>query len=777
MYQDYKNVEIVEADLTSFDKKTDTYTELIKRAYFILSEYYSSRSFNEHLAINYSEKLLRLCEEDGDFGMYYFSSLENLIRLEVINRDVVKAQAYAFHYSNAVNLYYANDSILQAKSLAQSGFVLCYLHPSNLALDTLKLALQTLPKNKCLYDRQLILKLILFTCNNTKMWRLYEKYILQLEAEVQYCGDFCNLNKIKGVNQFKKQQYEKSIPYLLLAYDYIVQNKPLDNPQLGSVIYYLYESYLATGAFDKALNTYFTETVEPIPAEIMEWDKNKIFEKSKRESTFYFMTMGYYAKVFYHKYLTLRNTDDLLFASRLIDSSRVLIQNELQHADEDKLLFVFTNSEEVYNLGIQINYELYQLYKNQRYATEVYQYSEENKLKILCALKYADPQQRIHSKKIQRSLDSLKFASYNPNAVITKKSRLTKLDDLYTYRKRPKLLTKIQAELDTDQILIDYNIINEHIYISYISRDTTLIFKQAYNEIQREKVNSLIKWQKDLTADVSELDSLAQEVYSILFPETELPYEIVVIPDQHLLNLSFEVLKNSSSEALIDNHLVSYSGSGEQFFSNKHITHNKVGRIAAFFYSDEESLNKAPIELDPLPGNITENEIIKKSFLDIQIYSGKTNTRSNFVSTINDGAYDIIHIATHGYSSDTNAKDIRLYFRDDSYQLDSMYAYHLLDQELEAKLIILSACHSGAGLYYGGEGKFDWARYFILAGADSVISSLWDVDDRASKLVFSQFYQSNKISFSEKIREAKIRLKDNPIYSHPYYWGGFIYSR
>ena len=546
---------------------------------------------------------------------------------------------------------------------------------------------------------------------------------------------------------------------------------------MGSIIYYLYKAYLNVGNYELALNTYYTESLVPLPKKIATWEKAKIFDESKTESTFYFMTIGYYSRVFYEKYKSQKNFSDLLFAKELLDSSMIYIQSETNVNDEDRLLSIFKNSEEVYDLGVLINNTLFNLKGEEKYLSDVYQCSEESKLKILYSLIHDKSEKQQTRAKIQRAIDSLVLSKNNSFDIIRMKNAIDSIGVPHQSNKEPGLLSKVQNRLDGDEVLIDYNIINKELFIHYIYRDTSILYCRPFAEKEDRIIKTLINAQKDLnfTADMFRL--VAQDGFAILFPNSDLPYRITIIPDHQLLNLNFEILKNDFSQDMIDSHMIVYSGSGHQYICTPNYTVEKLNTdIAAFFFSDENSINDATIILEELPGNIPERQLIERQFSNAQIYSGKTNSKSQFLKTITNHSFDIIHIATHGYASEENAKDIRLYFRDDQYNLDSIYAYHILDQQLDANLVILSACHSGAGLYYGGEGKFDWARYFILSGAKSVISSLWDVDDRASKLIYNSFYSSKKASYEEKIREAKIQLKMNPNYSHPYYWAGFIYS-
>jgi CHAT domain-containing protein len=96
---------------------------------------------------------------------------------------------------------------------------------------------------------------------------------------------------------------------------------------------------------------------------------------------------------------------------------------------------------------------------------------------------------------------------------------------------------------------------------------------------------------------------------------------------------------------------------------------------------------------------------------------------------------------------------------------------------VRAELVTLSACETGTGKINGQEGVSSLVRPFLLAGARTVVASLWAADDEFSRGLMTEFYRQ-LASGAEKgvaLRQAKLEMiRRFGSYATPYLWSGFV---
>ena len=106
-----------------------------------------------------------------------------------------------------------------------------------------------------------------------------------------------------------------------------------------------------------------------------------------------------------------------------------------------------------------------------------------------------------------------------------------------------------------------------------------------------------------------------------------------------------------------------------------------------------------------------------------------------------------------------------------------MHLAEIYNLDLNADLVVLSACETGLGRNAKGEGIISLTRGFLYAGASSVLVSLWQVSDTTTADLMLVFYDKmlGGMSKPEALREAKREMmRRHPEYAKPYYWSAFM---
>jgi len=140
--------------------------------------------------------------------------------------------------------------------------------------------------------------------------------------------------------------------------------------------------------------------------------------------------------------------------------------------------------------------------------------------------------------------------------------------------------------------------------------------------------------------------------------------------------------------------------------------------------------------------------------------------------------FRVLHFAAHGVGSDIYPERAGIVMRPGSASEDGLWQpREIRRQELRADLVTLSACETAVGRLEGQEGVANLARTFILAGAKSVVASLWMVDDRSTATLMNKFYshatqgKSVAVALSDAQREMIQEFGES---FSPYYWAGFL---
>lgn len=143
--------------------------------------------------------------------------------------------------------------------------------------------------------------------------------------------------------------------------------------------------------------------------------------------------------------------------------------------------------------------------------------------------------------------------------------------------------------------------------------------------------------------------------------------------------------------------------------------------------------------------------------------------------------YRIVHFATHGILDTEHPQlsglVLSLVNRNGESREGFLRLHDIYNLQLNADLVVLSACQTALGKEIRGEGLIGVTRGFMYAGTPRVVATLWRVDDRATAELMKRFYSGiyvSKLSPAAALRGAQLAMRSDSRWESPYYWAGFL---
>ncbi len=367
----------------------------------------------------------------------------------------------------------------------------------------------------------------------------------------------------------------------------------------------------------------------------------------------------------------------------------------------------------------------------------------------------------------------------------------------------------LQHILKPGQVILQYLVGEKILTLFMVTHGEFRIFRDSIDQTFYGKIEtyrrklSTFSYEDLRDSSIRSFANQSHELYSILLRRAE-PYlsgkSIVVIPDDVLTQIPFETLVTCNLKTgkkpdyrdlpyLIKKHSISYNYSATLFVLNSGSQNIKNPRLLAiapsyknlkipnYINKDALAIRSDSSKISTISGTFDEVKGIQKIFGGYNlIKSNATEERFKAVA----GNYDVLHLAMHGIVNNEYPMFSKLIFShaSDSVNEGFLNTYEIYNLKINTALVVLSACNSGNGKFYKGEGIISLARGFFTAGAKSVVMTLWAIADKTSQRLMNYFYANlaNRQSISDALQKAKIDYIQNSdaVMAHPYFWAGYI---
>jgi CHAT domain-containing protein len=362
--------------------------------------------------------------------------------------------------------------------------------------------------------------------------------------------------------------------------------------------------------------------------------------------------------------------------------------------------------------------------------------------------------------------------------------------DYYHLKYKPLKVTlsDIQKKLSSGTMMISYAKTEKHLYLICITKKNVFMEEKPLSEDFNGYITAFRRAIKNKLPDYAWKPD-AKYLGTILFP-SQMPSDIsniIIVHEDVMLKIPFECLilpSNATSSLWIQKYAITYAYSCKLWYEMEQRTYFVPYSFTAItpVFNTKESIRLAnDMLVEGLPATIEESNYISQLFLSksmpTQVFFAQDAQETIIKQQLHQTRF--LHFATHGYFDATNAglSCIMLYPSVTNEEDGILYTKEIYNLSVKAELVVLSACETGLGKVFRGEGTMGLTRAWLYAGAKYVLASLWRVNDKATATLMTTFYFyliQKKQSIETALHKAKLKTFQNPEYQHPYYWSSFV---
>lgn len=615
----------------------------------------------------------------------------------------------------------------------------------------------------------------------------------------------------------KNNKKEAAISTSLNAYDYLKKNGGEDNRDLISHMINLAQVYYIVGDYPKSLEwsergIQFIDTL----AQTKTTNLNAIKLTYRKP-----LLILEHTKALYKQH----ETNDSLFLKHLLkdmDKAFTVLENQKTLiSKDDNVNVLYSNFLEMYSFEKQLYYDLYTETKNKQYLTKLIEthensvyYGIRSKLMLQDEINFADVPQEIIKRESNLKKAAVNLTSKLDDSTATFQNYIEAsdtynsfLDSLKTaYPKYYKMkyatldasLQDLQKYIPKNTTVIRYLFIDKNLYgIILDNRNRNIVPLKL--QLLKDKIEKISDPNVSFEEESNLLYNLYQQLWKPLKNDIN-SKKVIIIPDGALFNLSFETLtpskiknyKDFATNSLLAKYTISYNFSllllnedkKPKMFSKNFVAFapgftEKMKSDYSVGITDSISKDVTYLTLLPQPSSVE----LAKNYS--RIFDGKSFLNENSTKKVfadNAGEHKIIHIGTHAENNNVSPEFSRLIFAkkpsENVFDENSLYTYEIYNTDLSSNLAILTACETGKPTYQPGEGMISLAHAFNYAGSESILTSLWKIDEESSAKIIQLFYDNLKegLPKDEALRKAKLDyiVSAEGRTVSPQYWAGLV---
>lgn len=271
---------------------------------------------------------------------------------------------------------------------------------------------------------------------------------------------------------------------------------------------------------------------------------------------------------------------------------------------------------------------------------------------------------------------------------------------------------------------------------------------------------------------------------------------LVVVPDAALWEVPFQALQPAANRFLLEDAVISYAPSLTALaeMRKRRSWRDEAARPAALLAFGNPALNAEPARraqialrgypLEPLAAAEREVAALRSLYgaQASRVYTGR-DARERTVKQ-EAGHFRVLQFATHGVLDDRAPMYSHLVLSqagDEANEDGLLEAWEMMNLNLRADLVVLSACETARGQIAAGEGVIGMSWALFVAGAPTTVVSGWKVSSEGTAELMVDFHRHLKgaggappVTTAEALRRAALKLmRSGGAYRHPFYWAAF----
>ena len=622
------------------------------------------------------------------------------------------------------------------------------------------------------------------------------------------------------------------------AYNIYLENFGQKNPNVSNALTQIGNYYYYHKNYVKSIKYY----QQAIISNVYDFNDTNFYKNPNLENIILDIDLLYpllgKAQAFCSLYSASNNINDLKESLKCYDLAVKLIGKVRDYLSEESKYTLTENVKNTFNNSIKICLELYKTTKDKKYLETAFEYAEKSKSAVLLAsirdvdaIKFGDIPETLQDieKEINgkiRAYDKLVYDEKNSESPDSVKINLWESKLFYMNKEYDSLISKfekehkqyyslkydknvisaktIQKKLNKNKALIEYTVSDSILFIFVITSENFSAFELPIDSMFYNNIEQLRKLLKNVSAENSNVNFrdysiVSYQLYRDLIKPVQnliIGKDLIIIPDGILGYIPFEALISILPDVekidyrnlsyLIKNYPISYSYSATLLFKD-YKTKTTATEVLAFAPAYEISdktekdqslgLNKFSDILIPIKNAKNEINNINTIF-DGKFLQDSDATELNFKTNANN--FDVLHFAMHTIIDDENPMYSKMAFtqNNDSVEDGFLNTYEIYNLDLNARMVVLSACNTGFGKLNKGEGIMSLARGFLYSGVQSIIMTLWKIEDKSGVEIMTKFYTNLKEgnSIDNALRKAKLDYLESAsqFRAHPYFWAAYV---